>query len=92
MKAIWEFIAIFFKIYIYLFGCAGVLAAARRIVKVAADKLSCSVWDLVPRPGIKPGAPALGAQSPSHWTTREVPHCHFRALFLGRAESFQNKI
>ena len=36
--------------------------------------LSCSMWDLVPWPGIKPRAPALGAQSLSHWTTREVPH------------------
>ena len=28
---------------------------------------------LVPRPGIKPMSPALEAQSPNHWTTREVP-------------------
>ena len=34
---------------------------------------SCSMWDSVPWPGIKPRPPALGAQSPSHWTTREVP-------------------
>ena len=31
------------------------------------------MWDLVPWPGIEPGSPALGAQSLSHWTTREVP-------------------
>ena len=35
--------------------------------------LSCSIWDLVLCPGIKPRPPALGAQSLSHWTTREVP-------------------
>ena len=35
--------------------------------------LSCSVWDLVPWPGIEPRSPALGAQSVSQWTTREVP-------------------
>ena len=51
--------------------------------------LSCSMWDLlvaacrllvaacmrdlVPRPGIKPRPPALGVQSLTHWTTREVP-------------------
>ena len=29
--------------------------------------------DLVPQPGIEPGPPALGAQSLTHWTTREVP-------------------
>ena len=35
--------------------------------------LSCGMWDLVPWPGMKPGTPALGAWSLSHWTTREVP-------------------
>ena len=33
--------------------------------------------DLVPSPGIKPGPPALEAQSLSHWTTREVPACAY---------------
>ena len=28
--------------------------------------------DLVPQPGIKPGPPALGAQSPTQWSTRQV--------------------
>ena len=31
------------------------------------------MWDLVPQPGIQPRPPALGVQSLSHWTTREVP-------------------
>ena len=31
------------------------------------------MWDLVPRPGIEPGPPALGVWSLTHWTTREVP-------------------
>ena len=35
--------------------------------------LSCSMWDIVPWPGIEPGPPALGAQNLSHRTTREVP-------------------
>ena len=39
---------------------------------VSIATLSCSMWDLVPWPGIKPRPPALGAQSFSHWTTREV--------------------
>ena len=34
--------------------------------------LSCGMWDLVPWPGIKSGAPVLGAWNPSHWTPREV--------------------
>ena len=38
--------------------------------------LSCSIWDLVPWPGIKHRPPALGAQIPSHWTTRKVPVTH----------------
>ena len=29
--------------------------------------------DLVPRPGIEPGPPALGVQSLTHWTIKEVP-------------------
>ena len=44
--------------------------------------LSCSIWDLVLCPGIKPRPPALGAQSLSHWTTREVPQHHLLFLFL----------
>ena len=35
--------------------------------------LSGGLWELVPRAGIEPGPPALGAQSLSSWTTREVP-------------------
>ena len=31
------------------------------------------MWDLLPWPGIEPWTPALGTQSLSHWTTREVP-------------------
>ena len=34
--------------------------------------LSWGMWYLVPWPGIESGPPALGAQSFSHWTTREV--------------------
>ena len=33
---------------------------------------SCGIWDLVLRPGIKPGPPALGAWSLSKWTTGRV--------------------
>ena len=31
------------------------------------------MWDLVPRPGIDTGPPALGAQSLGHGTRRKVP-------------------
>ena len=43
---------------------------------LAALSLSCNMWDLVPWPRIKPWSPILGAQSLSHWTTREVPPCY----------------
>ena len=35
--------------------------------------VSCILRDLGPRPGIEPWAPALAAQSLSHWTSREIP-------------------
>ena len=45
--------------------------------------LSGSMWDQVPRPGIKSGPPALGAAwRLSHWTTREVPGLHFEDSFI----------
>ena len=51
------------------------VAALRTSIPVAACGISsCSQWDLVPRPGMKPRPLALGAQNLSHWTTREVPH------------------
>ena len=41
---------------------------------VATCKLfNCSMWDLVPWPGVESRSPALGVQSLSHWATREVP-------------------
>ena len=40
------------------------------------------MWDLVFRQGIKPGPPALGAWSLSHWTTREVPGAVFKLYFV----------
>ena len=35
--------------------------------------LCCSMWDLVPWPGIEPRPLALGVQNLSHWTTRKAP-------------------
>ena len=63
-----------------------VLVGARSILIVACESftcgmltLSCSMWDLVPWPRIKPGFPGLGVQSLSRWTTREVA-CSFPLL------------
>ena len=41
-------------------------------IYLAAPVLSCPMWDVVPWPGIEPRSPALGVQSPSHWTTTKV--------------------
>ena len=43
------------------------------LIYLAALDLSCGTRDLVPRPGIEPAFPALGMQSLSHRTIREVP-------------------
>ena len=45
-----------------------------KITYLAVPGLSCGSWDLliVPCPGIEPKPPALGAQSLSHWTAKEV--------------------
>ena len=54
----------YFLIFIYLaasgFNCS-------------MQTVRCSMWDLVPWPGIEPRPPALGTWSLSHCTTREVP-------------------
>ena len=43
-------------------------------VLVATPRIfSCSMWDLVPRPWIETGPPALGVQSPSPSSSREIP-------------------
>ena len=39
-----------------------------------APGLSCSIWDLVPSPGIEPGPPALGAQSVSQFDHQGSPN------------------
>ena len=56
---------IFIRFYLFVW-LHWVLVAACRIS-------SCGMWDLGPQPGIKPRSPALGVQSLSHWTAREVP-------------------
>ena len=43
------------------------------LIYLSALGLSCGVWDLVPWLVMELGTLALGGQSLSHWTTREVP-------------------
>ena len=56
--------------YVFIYLAVLSLAVACRIC-------SCSMWDLVPWPGIELGPPALGVWSLGHWTIREVPRTHF---------------
>ena len=49
---------------------------------LAALGLSCCMQDLAPCPGIEPRPPALGVQSLSHWTTREVPENEIYLIWL----------
>ena len=50
-----------------------------QIFSYGMKTLSCSMWDLVPQPGIKPGSPVLRGWGLSHWTTRKVPcSSHFK--------------
>ena len=60
-KVIWDFFHIYLFIWLHL-----VLVEAMWI-------LTCGMWDLVAWPEMEPRPPALGAQTLSHWTTREVP-------------------
>ena len=49
-----------------------VFIAGRGIFSYNMQTLSCGLWHLVPRPGIEPRPPALGAWSLTHWTPRET--------------------
>ena len=58
--------------------------------------LRWGIRDLVPWPGIEPGPPALGTQSLSHWTTREVPRSlrifgAGKLFFFGKGYPFECK-
>ena len=55
-----------------------VFVVACGILSCRVWALWCSLWDPVPWPGAGPRPPAFGAQSLSHWTTREIPEwCRF---------------
>ena len=60
------FIVLFIWLHQALIVTCGIFSCSMRT-------LSCGLWDLIPWPGIQPRFPALGTQSLSHWTTKEVP-------------------
>ena len=61
----------FFNIYLAVLGLSCSTRDLRSFLQHARS-FRCSMWDLVPWSGMEPGPPVLGAQSLSHWTTREV--------------------
>ena len=58
-----------------------IFAVACGIFSCGIPTLTGSMPDLVPQPGIATGPPALGTQSLSHCTLREVPYQS--VLYLG---------
>ena len=79
----WEMSLIYLAALDLSCGMWGLLVAAHMIFSCSMWTLSHSMWDLVSQPGIEPGSPALGAQSLSHWTTREVP---MSLMYIGDGE------
>ena len=77
----WSGVArLFYKLKIYInffIWLHRVLVAAHGIFSCGLQTLSCSTWDLVPRSGVEPSPPALGAWCLSHWTTREISYLEF---------------
>ena len=85
LKPCYFFKKIFIYVFIY-FGCTrsslrhvgSPLRHVGFLVAACGLLVAACMWDLVPQRGIKPGPPALGVWSLTHWTTREVP----KALLL----------
>ena len=74
------FIIIILNIYLFIWLCQLLVAAlgffdfwcSLQDLSCTMQTLSWGMWDLVPSPGIKPGLPALGARSLSHWTMTKL--------------------
>ena len=64
-----------FLCIIYLIALS--LIVTCRVFSCSMQTLSCSMWDIVPRPGIEPWPSSLEAWTLSYWTIREVPHLVF---------------
>ena len=65
--------------------------SASSVGKLTLDLIFCphvAREIFVPRPGIEPVSPALGAQSHNHWTTREVLRLSFCLLMMAMLVQF----
>ena len=70
------------NLFYFLFWLRWVLVVHPHFLGAARELFSYGMWDLVPRPGIEPGHPALGVHSLTHWTTRKVPtNLYFNKYF-----------
>ena len=72
---------LFLKFYLFIW-LHRVLVIAFEVFNWSTWTLSCSMWDVVPWPGIEPRPPALGVQSLSRWTTRKVLYFLFQCPCL----------
>ena len=70
----YRYFCLLFSFIIYLFGCTRSWSqhTGSSLFIGTYEIFSCRMWDLLPRPAMEPRLAALGALSPSHWTTREV--------------------
>ena len=66
-------LSLFKKIYLFILAVLGLSSGMRTLIAARGLLVAACMRDLVLRPGIEPGPPALGAQSLTHWTTGEVP-------------------
>ena len=78
-------ISFFLFKYLFVWLCQ-VFVTSCGVFSCGMRTLNCYMWDIVPWPGIEPSTLALGAQSFSQQTTREVPQLS-RSLSLRPAYS-----
>ena len=67
------FLLFFFFYFFFLLKKNYLFIWLQQVLVVARRIFSCSLWDLVPWPGIEPQAPCIGSSEFSHWATRKIP-------------------
>ena len=78
------------NVYLFIWLLPSLVAACKIFyLSFGMQTLSWGLWDLVPWPRIEPRPFALGARSPSHWTTR-VNCVHKRIILVYVNYTFTN--
>ena len=75
--SLWLYLTVIYVAFLFLFLFIYVFWLRQSKLRHVGSLVAARMRDLVPRPGMEPRPPALGAQSLSHWTIREVPPLHF---------------